>query len=100
MYTGAQAPESLDVTINATSDFDPSTASLFAIDVWDPNGKQTTWTVTSVVAQTAAAVTLRHTFAQGEVALAGTYRLRITCTTPAGTRRSFTPRISAVPPTQ
>jgi hypothetical protein len=94
IYAQAQAPEYVDVVVNAAADFDPATATVWALYAWDTRGSRKLWGHT-MVEQTATRAVLRHTFAEDDVPVPGSYRLQVTCSTPAGPRRTFTQSVPA-----
>ena len=86
LYAYAQAPEAVEFTVVATSDFDPTSVSAWALYVWDTRGTRRTWAVT-VEALSSTAARLRHVFAEDDLPIPGDYAFELVATTPAGERR-------------
>jgi hypothetical protein len=91
---GARAPERFQIAISnaelAAEPLDLTTVTAFALQVTNPKGEASAWSVDVVDAAAADLVTLEHVFdADGaEVELPGNYSLLISMTVPSGVRRA------------
>lgn len=96
LYVDAKDPERIDFIVPATDDFDPSTATGWVAVVSVPDGNTVEWSLT-VESANATQAHLRHVFDSegGDVPVPGTYKIQITCDTPAGARRTFNTPVSA-----
>lgn len=88
LYVGATSPEPLRVTTEqGDTGFDLSTVTAGEIRVKKPNGAIATLAAT-ITAQSPTSITLSHTFAAGEIDVAGPWHIYARHTVPGGFVRS------------
>jgi hypothetical protein len=91
VQAGAQAPECVEFTIAnpalASQPLDLTSVTAAMVRVLRPDGQHTTWAV-DITAQSADALTLRHTFSLDDVYKAGCYQISVEMAVPAGVRRA------------
>ncbi len=97
IYRGAEAPESVTVTVAASGAEDLTTVS--AASIWVKRGTQAPvqWSA-SIVSQTTTSITLQHVFQSGDVAVAGRLAVVAHLTTPSGVIRSKPTTLIVVDP--
>jgi hypothetical protein len=101
IYVGAKAPQSLRGTIQrGQSDVDLTTATGITFDVVKPSGARVTWTGGAILSATTTTLSVKYTFALGDVDEAGVYHILPHILVPGGQidGRAFSERVLPWPP--